>query len=192
MNRRLTWLLTVPLMVGSLLAGHTVAYRLVDAPSTGHGYFHYVPLVGAVLLALALCALVLEAVAVLRGEVRVSSPPWAFALLPLGAFVIQEHLERLLYSGTSPVLEPAFLVGLAVQLPFGVVALLLARVLQSLAQRSASLWPCVSRLCTPSARLSLPSLSSPAGSTSSRSAMASARRRSSRCPKQASATRKER
>ena len=133
MNRRLTWLLTVPLMVGSLLAGHTVAYRLVDAPSTGHGYFHYVPLVGAVLLALALCALVLEAVAVLRGEVRVASPPWAFALLPLGAFVIQEHLERLLYSGTSPVLEPAFLVGLAVQLPFGVVALLLARVLQSLA-----------------------------------------------------------
>ena len=68
MKRRLTWLLTVPLMVGSLLAGHTVAYGLVDAPSAGHGYFHYVPLVGAVLLALALCALVLEAVAVLRGE----------------------------------------------------------------------------------------------------------------------------
>ena len=134
MNRRLTWLLTVPLMVGSLLAGHAVAYRLVDAPMAGHGYFHYVPLVGAVLLALALCGLVLEAAAVLRGESRVSSPPLAFALLPVAAFVIQEHLERLLYSGTSPVLEPAFLVGLAVQLPFGVVALLLARLLQSLAR----------------------------------------------------------
>ncbi len=134
MSRRLTWLLTVPLMVGSLLAGHAVAYRLVDASSAGHGYFDYVPLVGAVLLALALCALVLEAVAVLRGERRVSSPPLAFALLPVAAFVIQEHLERLLYSGTSPLLEPAFLVGLAVQLPFGVVALLLARLLQSLAR----------------------------------------------------------
>ena len=55
MNRRLTWLLTVPLMVGSLLAGHAVAYWLVDASSGGHGYFHYVPLVGAVLLTLALC-----------------------------------------------------------------------------------------------------------------------------------------
>jgi hypothetical protein len=131
---RLTWLLTVPLMVGSLLAGHSVAYWLVDAPSTGHGYFHYVPLVGAVLLALALCGLVLEAVAVLRGERRVSSPPLAFALLPVAAFVIQEHLEGLLNSGTSPLLQPAFLVGLAVQLPFGVVALLLARLLQSLAR----------------------------------------------------------
>ena len=48
--------------------------------------------------------------------------------------MIQEHLERLLYSGTSPLLEPAFLVGLAVQLPFGIVALLLARLLQSLAR----------------------------------------------------------
>ena len=113
---RLTWLLTVPLMVGSLLAGHSVAYWLVDAPSTGHGYFHYVPLVGAVLLALALCGLVLEAVAVLRGERRVSSPPLAFALLPVAAFVIQEHLEGLLNSGTSPLLQPAFLVGLALAL----------------------------------------------------------------------------
>jgi hypothetical protein len=134
MARRLTWLLTVPLMVGSLLAGHTVAYRLVDAPAGGHGYLNYMPLVGAVLLALAVCALVLEAVAVLRGEHRVSSPPLAFALLPVAAFVIQEHLEGLLYSGTSPLLEPAFLVGLAVQLPFGIVALLLARFLQSLAR----------------------------------------------------------
>jgi len=134
MTRRLTWLLTVPLMVGSLLAGHTVAYRLVDAPAGGHGYLHYLPLVGAVLLALALCALVLEAVAVLRGEPRVSSPPLAFALLPVAAFVIQEHLETFLYSGTSPLLEHVFLVGLAVQLPFGLAALLLARLLQSLAR----------------------------------------------------------
>ena len=134
MSRRLTWLLTVPLMVGSLLAGHAVAYRLVDASSAGHGYFDYVPLVGAVLVALALCALVLETVAVLRGERRVSSPPLAFALLPVAAFVIQEHLERFLYSGTSPLLEPAFLVGLAAQLPFGLAALLLARLLQSLAR----------------------------------------------------------
>ena len=134
MNRRLTWLLTVPLMVGSLLAGHAVAYRLVDASSAGHGYFHYVPLVGAVLLALTFCALVLEAVTVFRGERRVSSPPLAFALLPVAAFVIQEHLEGLLYSGTSPLLEPAFLVGLVVQLPFGIAALLLARMLQSLAR----------------------------------------------------------
>ena len=134
MTSRLTWLLTVPLMVGSLLAGHVVAYWLVDAPTAGHGYFHYVPLVGAVLLALALCGLALEVLAALRGDRQVSSPPLAFALLPVGAFVIQEHLEGLLYSGTSPLLEPAFLVGLAVQLPFGVVALLLARFLQSLAR----------------------------------------------------------
>jgi hypothetical protein len=134
MSRRLTWLLTVPLMAGGLLAGHELAYRLVGAPSVGHGYFDYLPFAGAILLTLALCALVLHCVAAFRGERTVASPPLAFALLPGAAFVLQEHLERLLYAGTVPLLEPTFAVGLAVQLPFGLVALLLARLLQSLAR----------------------------------------------------------
>jgi hypothetical protein len=134
MRRRLAWLLTVPLMAGGLFAGHELAYEIVGAPSAGHGYFDYLPFVGAILLTLALAALVLHAVAAFRGERTVPSPPLAFALLPAAAFVLQEHLERLLYAGTVPLLEPTFAVGLAVQLPFGLAALLLARLLQSLAQ----------------------------------------------------------
>jgi hypothetical protein len=134
MTRRLAWLLTVPLMAGGLFAGHELAYAVVGAPSAGHSYFDYLPFAGAILLTLALAALLLHVVAAFRGEHRIPSPPLAFALLPGAAFIIQEHLERLLYAGTLPVLEPTFAVGLAVQLPFGVVALLLARLLQSLAR----------------------------------------------------------
>jgi hypothetical protein len=133
MGRRLAWLLTVPLMAVGLFAGHELAYAIVGARAVGHGYFAYLPFVGAILLTLALTALVLHAMAAFRGERTVPSPPLAFALLPVAAFVLQEHLERLLYSGTVPWLEPTFAVGLAVQLPFGLVALLLARLLQSLA-----------------------------------------------------------
>jgi hypothetical protein len=134
MSRRLAWLLTVPLMAVSLFAGHELAYAIVGAPAVGHGYFTYLPFIGAILLTLALTALVLHAVAAFRGDRAVPSPPLAFALLPAAAFVLQEHLERLLYSGAVPWWEPTFAVGLAVQLPFGLVALLLARLLQSLAQ----------------------------------------------------------
>src|SRR5688572_1968833 len=134
MSRRLTWLLTVPLMAGGLIAGHELAYRMVGAPSVGHGYLGYLPFASAILLALTLCALVLHSLAAFRGEHPVASPPLAFVLLPGAAFVLQEHLERLLHSGTLPMLEPTFAVGLAVQLPFGLATLLIARLLQSLAR----------------------------------------------------------
>jgi hypothetical protein len=51
--------------------------------------------------------------------------------------VAQELLERLLHTGHLPwatVLQPAFLIGLALQLPFALAALLLAWALDSAAQ----------------------------------------------------------
>jgi hypothetical protein len=62
-------------------------------------------------------------------------PVRLFALLPPAGFALQESLERLIASGSIPpdlVLEPTFLVGLALQLPFAVAALLLTRALYSL------------------------------------------------------------
>jgi hypothetical protein len=145
MSRRLAWLLTVPLMTGGLLAGHSIAYRVaIPDPhqrahaleEAGHGYLSFAPLALGVCLALVLAALALLVIAALRGEPRREAPPALFAALPLLAFAIQEQVERYAHTGHLPwtaALEPTFAVGIAVQLPFAFAALLLAEVLDSLA-----------------------------------------------------------
>ena len=69
---------------------------------------------------------------------------WWFFALPLIAFAVQEHLERLLHSGHLPlaaVLEPTFVVGLALQVPFGLAALALARIIFACADELADSLP---------------------------------------------------
>ena len=132
------WLLSLPLAGAGWLSDHELAYRLVapaDAHAAhleraAHGYLRVAPL----LLAFALSAVV-AAVAALAGAVRGrpgSRPPaLPFALLPPLGFVVQEAAERLLTA--EPVaalaLEPVFLVGLLLQLPFAVAAFAVARLL---------------------------------------------------------------
>jgi hypothetical protein len=62
---------------------------------------------------------------------------WRFAALPLLAFALQEHLEALFTQGTivGVPLEPTFMLGLALQLPFAAVAYLVARLLLRTAER---------------------------------------------------------
>jgi hypothetical protein len=58
--------------------------------------------------------------------------PWAFALLPMLSFSAQELLERWVALGSVPwwmVEQPTFRVGLLLQLPFALLAYLLARLL---------------------------------------------------------------
>jgi hypothetical protein len=145
MRHRLAWFSTAPLMVGGLLAGHTLGYRLAipDAHAraealahTGHGYLAYAPLALTVCLASLVAALVVRAVAAFKGKpTRPAASPAIVLLSPL-AFVTQELAERLLYSGQvswAAVAEPVFLAGLALQLPFALAALLLAWALDSIA-----------------------------------------------------------
>jgi hypothetical protein len=141
-RRRIPWLLSVPLMVGGTEVAHWLAFRLVypDAwqrsqalQQTGHGYFSFLPIAGGTGVALLLSALLLHGKDVSAGhgrqvrEVRLSQ----FAVLPPLAFALQEHLERLVHNGTmlGVVLEPTFMLGLLLQLPFALVAYLLARFL---------------------------------------------------------------
>ena len=59
-------------------------------------------------------------------------PAWGFALMPLLCFTLQEFLERWLAGAPFPwwmVLQPTFRIGLALQLPFAVLAFLAARLL---------------------------------------------------------------
>ena len=146
MRQRLAWLSTASLMFAGLIAGHLLAYRLVysDAHAradalarSGHAYLGYVPLALSVSLGVLLAGLALQAAAGFRGETRrpVKSP--LVVLLPPVAFVVQELTERLAHTGQLPwtvVAQPAFLLGLAFQLPFALAALLIAWALDSAAR----------------------------------------------------------
>jgi hypothetical protein len=161
MRHRLTWLSTAPLMVGGLLAGHWLGYRLAytDAHAradalahSGHAYFAYLPLALAACIGALIGGLALQGLSAFRGGLRrpITSP--VLVLLPPAAFVVQEFLERLLHSGHVSwmiVVQPAFLIGLVFQLPLALVALLIAWLLDSaahaigsaLAQRSHVVFP---------------------------------------------------
>jgi hypothetical protein len=133
-------------MTAGSLAAHTLAYRIVEPGSaqratelaaTGHGYLAYAPAALAGCVALLIAALAGHTVQSVRRHPP-ARVPWQIALVPLLGFAVQEHLERVLANGGAPVaavFEPAFLVGLALQLPFALAALMLARALLRTAER---------------------------------------------------------
>jgi hypothetical protein len=133
-------------MLAGVLAGHAVGYRLAfsdpharaDALShSGHSYFAYLPFALTVCVAVLLAGLALEAISAFRGEPRRPTISPVVVLLAPAAFVTQEVTERLLHTGQIPwtiVLQPAFLIGLALQLPIALAALLLAWALDSAAR----------------------------------------------------------
>jgi hypothetical protein len=134
----------LPLVVASWLGAHCLAYWLVSPGAEhrmgmhaehGHAWLGYTSALALWGLAVVLAGLVLCVGAGLRGH-RPSSPPLRlFAILPTLGFVVQEHVERLIGSGSVPadfVLEPTFLLGLALQLPFALAALLLTRALYAI------------------------------------------------------------
>ncbi len=142
---RIAWVLSLSLMVAGALVAHAVAYRLVDPArhmdggmraEEAHGY------VGDVHACLAMCGalLFLAAFAALVGRARAGrrllAPLWAFAVVPPLGFTIQEHLEHVFETGSFPhtaALDPAFLVGLVLQLPFAFAAYFAGRAVLALA-----------------------------------------------------------
>jgi hypothetical protein len=147
MRRSLAWLIAIPLMLAGSQVAHVLAYRIVYPEAgirlhalieTGHGYMSLLPLLAGVagaVVTLSLAASVLDAA---RGRGVRAVPPWAFALLPVAAFAIQEYLERWLAWGFMPwyaAEQPTFLIGVVLQLPFGALAYLAARFLLRTARR---------------------------------------------------------
>jgi hypothetical protein len=138
----MTWLLTAPLLVIGLFAGHETGYRwAVPDPhqrahlleASGHEYSRYLPIVIAVAVTLIAAALAAHIRAAIRGAHRPTGPsPWLLAVLPPVAFMVEELLERWLSSGhvhPATLWEPAVLIGLQLQIPFAVLALVVAHVL---------------------------------------------------------------
>ena len=147
MRRTLAWLVAVPLMLAGSQVAHVVAYRwmypdarvrLAELLASGHSYMDYAPSALAFAGAALFLSLLLVAADAARKRPPRALPPWVFALVPPLAFLMQEHLERWLHTGVFPwfmVLDPTFLPGLLLQLPFGLAAYLAARLLLRAAER---------------------------------------------------------
>jgi hypothetical protein len=142
-NRMASWLLVLPMTASSLTVGHWLAYRLVvpdghqreaALAQTGHAYLAYAPLVLALCFSLGAISLLRRAVAGYRGHGQAPSLAASLALLPPLAFLVQEQLERLVHS-SQPALTPPILVGVLLQIPIAIVAVYIARSLESLATR---------------------------------------------------------
>lgn len=144
-QRRAVWLVALPVATASWLNAHCLAFVLVPPAGGehmhhhaegGHTYFGSTPVLIAALVTVLAAGLVLCVGEGLRGGTARPGPPvLLFALLaPLG-FVVQEHVEELVRSGSISgdlITEPTFLTGLALQLPFAVAALLLVHGLYAL------------------------------------------------------------
>lgn len=141
MRRALTWLLALPVIVVGSQVAHGLAYwwaypqsdlRAAVLAHSGHGYLAYAPVAVGFLVAIELIAVAVATVDRVRGRPVRGLPPWAFMLIPALGFTVQEHLERLFAFGVFPwwaVLEPSFWRGLVLQVPLGLLAFLIARLL---------------------------------------------------------------
>jgi hypothetical protein len=134
------------MLVGVELA-HALAYRVVFPQAslrgamlaaTGHAYASWIPLVLALGGAVALVGVTAAVVDVVRGGGVRELGAGAFAALPPLAFALQELLELSLHTGHlawHAFAAPTFLPGLALQLPFALLAFLLTRLLLRVAQK---------------------------------------------------------
>jgi hypothetical protein len=148
MRRGLTWLVAVPLLVAGSQAAHALTYRLVypgvsvrlhALMVTGHGYLDRLPLALGVTLAIAFVALLVTVLDASRGRPARGLPAWAFAVLAPLTFALQEVIEVSLHTGTfawHAAAAPTFLPGIALQLPFSLLAWLAARLLLRAATRA--------------------------------------------------------
>jgi hypothetical protein len=154
----------------SWLTAHCLAFVLAPPAAgehmhhhaeAGHPYVTSAPVLIAALVTVLAAGLVLCVGEGLRGRAGGLAPPAVlFAVLPPLGFVTQEHVEGLVRSGslsTHLTTEPTFLVGLALQLPFAVAALLLCRGLYALGYGLGRL---LARRLTVATRVRAPALAS--------------------------------
>lgn len=159
-RRWLSWLLTAPLMAAGSVAAHSIGAVMVGArlseaageAAEGHArtagspWLFGLGLLGAVGLVAVAGRLTVGGQAGRRPIGR-RLTGWLLLLPPL-AFTLQELAERLAHAESlpfNPALEPRFLVGLALQIPFAIAAFLLGRVVLrvavAIARALAARWP---------------------------------------------------
>jgi hypothetical protein len=164
MRQRLPWLIALPLMAGGSFAAHALSYVFTgrhvagaigadgDVHSASHRTSEGVAAHSVVPVGLVLALGIVAGTAWLVGRARGTRgrgvSPWLFFALPPLAFSSQELIERLVNAEAAPfhaAVEPRFLVGLALQVPLGLIALVVARallrVVGQIARAFARPWP---------------------------------------------------
>jgi hypothetical protein len=150
MKRQLPWLIAMPLAVVGTLAGHSVGYwaavpdpheRAHVLAASGHSYLAYAPLAMGLCVALAALGLAAHAVAAFRGREETGGTriKLVAALAPV-AFLLQELIERYAHDGRlhwELVVSAPFLLGLATQVPFALLAAAITYALATAAQHVA-------------------------------------------------------
>ena len=154
-NRRgLAWLLSVSLAAVGSLAAHTLGLLAPAAEGREHleagaEAASHLPLLAGLLAALLIMSLAHRAWSMVRRRpVRLLPAEWFVVVPPLG-WALREAAERRLGVESFPfdaAREPAFVEGLVMQLLFGVLAVLAARLLLAVATQlrrrgQASDWP---------------------------------------------------
>jgi hypothetical protein len=141
MRRVAALALCLPLILAGGIGAHWLSYLVVvpDATAretllaaTGHAYATWLPTVEAILASIGL----LTAAALVVGRRspvdRLALRPGAFLTLPLVAWTLQEPAERAAAGYAAPLhvlLEPVYWRGLLFQVPFALVAFLVASLL---------------------------------------------------------------
>lgn len=140
MRRLSLWVLVGSVGVAGCELTHLLTYRLVypdrlqraqALQQTGHSYLRYSLLVFAAVAALGLMALALRVTHARRRVPLVTVGVWA-ALAPAATYVLVEQLESLFSGGSPPAgaaVDPTFLLGLLLQVPLGLAAYLVVRLL---------------------------------------------------------------
>jgi hypothetical protein len=132
---RTALLLTLPLSAAGMLLAHELTWGVAShghENDVAHGYLRY----GAVFVALAAAVVVVAStrhfVRTIGGEVAEVPSAITFAVMPIVGFVFQEHLEHLVAARELELtffVSPPFVVGLALQLPFALAAMLVVRLI---------------------------------------------------------------
>jgi hypothetical protein len=150
-RRSILWSLTLSLAVVGSQVAHALAYRIAEPSGherahllaeTGHVYLRFASAGLGLAAAVVLVALIYEFRATTVEGRRARPRFWAFAAVVPATFVCQEHVERLLHDGSFPwaaTFETTFIVGLALQLPFAILAYVVARALLRVVRGLAAL-----------------------------------------------------
>jgi hypothetical protein len=146
----LALLLTLPAILGGSLLAHAAGYALAERngalraellAQSGHAYLAQPALIAMVLLLVFAAGGLLCVDAELRGRPGRQVAAWPFSFVAPVGFIVQEHLERFMHEGAIPLdlfTRPEFLLGLALQLPFALLAMWIARVVLRSAKAAAA------------------------------------------------------
>ena len=147
-RRPLPWLLALPLIVAGSVGAHALSALLATAPATEHvgevaersstGTAGYLVVLLGAFGAVAALGTASSTLSLLRRRERRGVSPSLFFWLPPAAYTLQELTERVLHAEAAPfqaVHDPRFLLGLAFQIPFGLAALGIARLLYRVGRR---------------------------------------------------------